>query len=427
MKQLYAQHLACVTRHFEKALNQSDLDYLLIPSGAPVRMYMDDMDYPFKVNAYFNYLVPLTTVPHCWVLFKPGQKPILYFYQPTDYWHKVETLAGQFWESHFDIVQCPQSKPAFSLPQGRGAVLGNVEPYPEFSELSINPPELVAAINWSRAYKTDYEIACLKAANEQALPAHKAAEIAFREGLSEAEINACYLNELRVTSDKTPYRNIVCLNENASILHYTVYNGERQKENRSFLIDAGASFNGYGSDITRTYAKEPGEFQDLITAMDGIQQQLVKELAEVNTYSELHFRAHQLIAELLEETGLVKSSAQSIVEKNISSTFFPHGLGHLLGLWVHDPGGHQANAAGGVNSPDPRYPFLRCTRKVEQNQVFTIEPGLYFIESLLAELKASENGGLIDWAKVELYKPFGGIRIEDNVQVTATGTLNLTR
>lgn len=427
MKQLYAQHLEIVSRHFEKSLAQSDLDYLLIPSGAPVRMFMDDMDYPFKVNAYFNYLVPLTNVPHCWVVVQPGKKLTLHFYQPEDFWHKVEALGDSFWESYFDIVTHTQSKPGFSLPPGRGAILGNPEPYPEFSELEANPEELVSAINWYRAYKTDYEVACLKAANELALPAHKAAEMAFREGLSEAEINASYLNALRVTSDKTPYRNIVCLNENASILHYTVYNTEREKNSRSFLIDAGASFRGYGSDITRTYAKEPGHFSDLISAMDAIQQKLVTELSQVNTYSELHFRAHQHIAELLVETGLVKSSAQSIVEKNISSTFFPHGLGHLLGLWVHDPGGHQASVSGGINSPDPRYPFLRCTRQIETNQVFTIEPGLYFIDSLLAELKASSDGKLVDWATVDAYKPFGGIRIEDNVLVTATGVQNLTR
>jgi Xaa-Pro dipeptidase len=102
-------------------------------------------------------------------------------------------------------------------------------------------------------------------------------------------------------------------------------------------------------------------------------------------------------------------------------------LGHFLGIQVHDVGGHQKEPAGGTNPPPEQYPLLRTTRTLEENQVFTVEPGLYFIEMLLRDFREGDDKDAFDWSLIDRLAPCGGIRIEDNVVVTADGHRNLTR
>ena len=123
----------------------------------------------------------------------------------------------------------------------------------------------------------------------------------------------------------------------------------------------------------------------------------------------------------------MKLDADAIVEKGISSAFFPHGVGHYLGLQVHDIGGHMADAHGNTVTPPKEHPFLLLTRPIEPRNVFTIEPGFYFIDTLLAELRKSEQAKSIDWPRVDRFRKYGGVRIEDNLAVTESGARNLTR
>ena len=147
-------------------------------------------------------------------------------------------------------------------------------------------------------------------------------------------------------------------------------------------------------------------------------------------YIDLHLLAHRKVAEILVRVRVraATSTPTGVVETGISSTFFPHGLGHFLGLQVHDVGRLPGTTAPATPSPKPDgHPYLRLTRVVEPGMVFTIEPGLYFIESLLGELQKSENAKYVDWTKVDEFRKFGGIRIEDDIVVTETGNENLTR
>ena len=104
----------------------------------------------------------------------------------------------------------------------------------------------------------------------------------------------------------------------------------------------------------------------------------------------------------------------------------PHGIGHLLGIQVHDVAGHQQNTKGTVLRPPADSPMLRCTRDLVPNMTFTIEPGLYFIPVILEQERKTDRGKNINWSLIDELTPFGGIRIEDNVRVTETGFENLT-
>ena len=130
------------------------------------------------------------------------------------------------------------------------------------------------------------------------------------------------------------------------------------------------------------------------------------------------------ISQILNDFGIFKCSAEAAFKTDLSTVFLPHGLGHLLGTQTHDVGGYLLNEKGDTQAPDTKYQSLRFTRTVEQNQVFTIEPGIYFIPMLLDPIRDSKD---IDWNRVEDFLPYGGIRIEDNVLVTNKGTKNITR
>jgi Xaa-Pro dipeptidase len=190
------------------------------------------------------------------------------------------------------------------------------------------------------------------------------------------------------------------------------------------LLDAGAACNGYCSDVTRTYVKGTGAtaatFGELIARTDAMQQRLCAAATVGKPYEQLHEEAHQQIGAILAELGVAKVGAEEVVATGLSRAFFPHGLGHSLGLTCHDVGCAEIK-------PKAKNPWLRNTTTISVDQVFTIEPGIYFIEMLLAPLRHGANATRIDWALVDALAALGGIRIEDDVHVVAGGLRNLTR
>jgi Xaa-Pro dipeptidase len=141
----------------------------------------------------------------------------------------------------------------------------------------------------------------------------------------------------------------------------------------------------------------------------------------------LHIDTHRLLAGVLVDAELATGSADTLIATGVTSAFFPHGLGHLIGLQVHDVGGHLADASGTRIDPPSGHPFLRLTRVLEEDMVVTIEPGLYVIDMLLENLRGTPAENHVKWRNVDPLRGFGGIRIEDDVRVLAGGSENLTR
>lgn len=431
LKNLFNQHIDELNARAKTIMERENIHSLIIHSGQAHRQFLDDMDYPFKVNPQFKAWVPVIDNPNCWVIVDGVSKPTLVFYRPVDFWHKVPAIPDDFWTDAFNIILL--QKPdliAEYLPQDltRAAYLGEHIDVAEVLNIDIrNPEELLSYFHYHRAYKTDYEMVCLREANRIAVKGHQAAKAAFLAKKSEYQIQMDYLQSINHTENEVPYSNIIALNENTAILHYTMLDQEAPKESISFLIDAGANFNGYASDITRTYTFEDHEFRQIINVLNAKQLELIDTIKPGMSYVDLHIEMHAMVAQILSDFKIVNLDPQSIIDKGITNTFFPHGLGHFLGLQVHDMGGFMSDDKG-THVPSPKeHPFLRCTRMIEARQVMTIEPGLYFIESLLEDIKATENGVFINWSKVEELSPFGGIRIEDNIIVHRDYVENMTR
>ncbi|HEX6550057.1 MAG TPA: Xaa-Pro dipeptidase, partial [Gammaproteobacteria bacterium] len=334
------------------------------------------------------------------------------------------------WVEHFDIriiKQPDEAKAALAISKNCAFIGEWQDRFGDWGFAAANPEPLIQRLHYARAAKTEYEIECMRIANARAAKAHRAAEQAFRSGASEFEIHTAYCKSCGQTDDELPYHAIIALNEHAATLHYQFWNTNKPAQYHAFLIDAGAQINGYASDVTRTFSAQQDDFQALIDALDGAQQQLAAKVRPGLDYAALHLESHQTIAKLLHEFGFVKLPAAEIVANGISSTFFPHGLGHMLGLQVHDVGGRQAAPEGGEIPRPEGHPYLRTTRTLGENFVVTIEPGLYFIPSLLAALKAGPHSSSINWDRVDEFRKFGGIRIEDNVVARNSGPENLTR
>jgi len=427
---LYADHLATLTRRADEALARGGFDALVVPSGRLHYQVFDDRDYPYAVNPQFKAWVPLTRVPDSWLVYVPGERPKVIYHQPFDYWHVVPSAPSGEWTRHMDAVIVRTPDEALQhLPKdaAKCAILG--EPQSALGRFAPNnPPAVVQYLEYQRAFKTAYEVEMMRAASRIGVRAHRAAERAFRAGASEFGIHLAYCQAAGQDANDLPYNNIVALNEHGAVLHYTDRDRLPPKPVRSFLIDAGASHAGYACDITRTYSQDTSdEFQALIDAVDRAQLAMCDQVRSGVDYRQLHLDAHLSLARILREFGLVTVSAEVAVETGVSSAFFPHGIGHGIGLQVHDVAGFAESDRGGTLPKPDGHPYLRLTRTLAPGMVVTIEPGLYFIDMLLDQLKDRGFGPSVDWARVDAFRPFGGIRIEDDVVCTDDAPLNLTR
>jgi Xaa-Pro dipeptidase len=429
--QSFAQHLQVVAQRSAAALSAAGYDGLLLHAGVAPLLFLDDHHLPFRAQAPFKVWAPLADAPDSFVFFTPGKKPLLLLNQPVDYWHKSPSLPDAYWTSAFEIVSCASRADArAALPRdlGRTAFIG--APFPELMSWgpgAINPEHLIVGLDYARAAKTPYEIACLREANLLGARGHGAAERAFRDGASEFGIALEFMKACGLREQELPYNPIVALNEAGAVLHYQFQERRAPARLHALLIDAGAEFGGYASDITRSYSYDDAGFAAIIERFDQLQQKLCAQVRVGLDWRDFHQASYRAISEFLREIGVINVSADQAIDSALTTVFYPHGIGHLLGLQVHDVGGTQGSPDGKQIERPYNHPFLRLTRKLEDGFVVTVEPGFYFIDQLLDEAKLKPIGKMIEWARVEQLKKFGGVRIEDDVVARPGGHENLTR
>lgn len=429
LNSLYAAHLAEQQARTEHALQRGGYDALLIASGIEKFAFLDDRPYVFQTNPHFKLWVPLVQHPDSWLVIRPGHKPRLVYCQPEDYWHVPPAAPSGFWVEHFEliVVRRPEDARQHLQVPGRLAIIGEADAALD-GVVPNNPPQVLNPLHYARAVKTPYELLRLREASALGAKAHLAAQRAFREGRSEAEIHRAYLAASGHAERDLPYGNIVALNEHAAVLHYQYQDVKAPAQSLSLLVDAGAHSVGYASDITRTTGNGDANFQALIDAMEAAQLRLVDGVRAGVDYRDVHLASHREIAGVLRQLGIVKMDEEAMVAERVTATFLPHGIGHLLGLQVHDVGGFMANEDGGVIDKPEGHRYLRLTRVLRPGMVVTIEPGLYFIPMLLEQLRATPAAAQVDWALVKHLSAFGGVRIEDDVACSDGGAPeNMTR
>ena len=425
---LFSQHLDVRMAYLEKALAAQRFDALVISSGMPHTYFADDADAPFHTVPHFRHYCPLPG-PHHALKLEPGKRPLLVRYAPEDFWYEQLPLGTPYWLPGFQVVEAPTVEAVWAQvgQPPRAAYIGNETDRAQAAGLETNPLELTAYLDWGRSFKTPYELACMEEATRRGVLGHQAGRRAFLGGASELEIHHAFLQAAGCLEQELAFPSIVALDEKGATLHYE--NKRDARDGRTLLLDCGVRFQGYPSDITRT-TPAPGcdpRFQALAAGMERNQKVLAGAVAPGLPFGDLHHRSHLMLAALLKEHGILRAEPDEAVALGLTRPFYPHGLGHLLGIQVHDVAGKLAGPDGGIAPPPPQHPTLRTTRLLEPGMVVTIEPGCYFIPMLLRPFREHDLSGRFNWKLIEDLSPMGGIRVEDDVLVTPAGCRNLTR
>jgi Xaa-Pro aminopeptidase len=342
--------------------------------------------------------------------------------------------AEVIWEGEEFDTQKPQNDfkdlAEFLKSKSQVFVMGEVRGVDKALASYIHPEsdqlfELQAAFDKERRKKDAEEIQLISRVSEIAHQGYIRLKEIIRPGISEKEIRLEYeTTVLRAGADGLPYDTIVGAGTNAAILH-AIPTSKIVQQEELVLIDAGAEIQDYCVDITRVFPTS-GKFSEQQKAIYDLvlkaQKEAIAACRSGSLWNRVHLTAAKVIAEGLHALNILKVSADEAVATEAISVFFPHGVGHLVGLRVRDVG-HSQNIRpkkyGGV--------MIRIDLELENDHLVTVEPGCYFIKAFLENSKVREKyQNQINWQEVEKWKSIGGVRIEDDILITQSGPRNLT-
>lgn len=423
----------------KKLLNELDRQeghYVFIEGAQVSNRYGTDYEYAFRQESNFWYLTGVDEPDFLFMLdLYDGQSYLFIPRRDSHYavWHGkvtpmqeyLETLQPDFIYYSDEIAKVFNSLSIKVVHTNNASSALNLLPITEHQE--IETEFLVPALARCRVIKSEYEIEQLRLACEANDNAYKALMQQIKPGDWEYTAQAIHSGEnMKQGLLHAAYSGIFAGGTNAAILHYT-NNNEQLKDGDLLLVDAGFECNGYASDYTRTFPVN-GKFTERQKAIYDIvlaaQNETIAMLKPGTLTENLHYTAARVITEGLVNLGLLKGKIEDLMQEHVFALFFPHGLGHMIGLDTHDPGGYLP---GEERIDKPGIKFLRMRRTLEEGMAITIEPGIYFVPALLKE--AFENPKYESYLNKELiesYLDFGGVRIEDNCVITKDGCINLT-
>src|SRR6056297_817858 len=414
--------------------NQDGVIYL---KGADIMYrYGTDFEFPFRQESNFWYLTGVNEPEYNAVLdIKSGDYHLFAPERDAQFavWHGMiksnDQIQKDYEPDHLhranDILSVLKKlKPSsiYCLDEEQAAFIEDLN-----RNFNVETDTLQDALTFCRCIKTDHELDLLREAARVNNIAHLEAMKALKPGMHEYEIKGVF--DYHHTSYgllQPAYTGIHAGCTNGAILHY-VENKDKINDGELYLIDAGYECEGYASDVTRTYPAN-GRFSDeQASVYQTVLNALNSAIAMVEPgvkMEDLHMAAAEIIIKGLKQMGLVKGSVEDLMENDIFALFFPHGLGHFLGLDTLDVGGYPK----GVDRIDrPGIRFLRARRELQAGMVITIEPGIYFIPALLKKaFEDEEKSKFLNADKLQAFFDFGGVRIEDNIIVTEDGCENMT-
>jgi Xaa-Pro aminopeptidase len=387
------------------------------PIGVPGRL---DLTYPFKAHTEYFYLTDRNQPDG--VLAFDAQDGWVDFVAPV-------TEADRLWSG------APAEDPPGPTTEQLAGWLQARSGRP-IADLGVADPDLGAdqelterlhfALNAVRRPKDEIELERMRAAERATAPAFAAALTMLRDGVSEREVQVeLEVAALRAGADAMAYDTLVGSGPNSGVLHF-MPSGRRLREGDLVLIDAGAEYCGYASDITRTYpvgGRLDGAQAELHALVRAAELSCIELCVPGVEWRDVHLHAALLIAEGLAAFGLLRGAPESLVESGAVWLFFPHGIGHLVGLGIRDAGGVLAERR---HDPPP-FPHLRVDLPLDPGIVVTVEPGVYFVPAILNDPERRRlHHDAVVWERVDSMLGFGGIRIEDDVLITAGGHEVLT-
>ena len=264
-----------------------------------------------------------------------------------------------------------------------------------------------------RRPKDDVEVERMRVAAEATRAGFAELVPLIEAGRSERELQvALEAAFLRHGGDFLAFETIVAAGDHAAVLHFTP-TGRVLRDGELLLVDAGAEFRGYASDVTRTYAVSGTFAPEQALVYETVRRAGEAAIATCRPgveWREVHRAAALVVADGLLELGVLRGSRESLVESGAVTLFFPHGVGHMVGLGIRDAG----PASDETRDRVPGLPRLRVDIPLAPRHAWTVEPGVYVVPALLASAHGRDD---VVWERVDRLRGFGGVRLEQNVLI----------
>ncbi len=406
------------------ALGLKSDELLLVGAGQPLpKPELSDQHLPFIAHQEYYYLAGHAAAHGGILAYDPAKDEWTSFVPEVSemerVWDGAEQLPGEFLGNFPRWLAARQNG-------RRIAVLG--APLAGVAADEALTARVRDALRHARRPKDAGEIEVMKRCAAATAEGYAALQPFLRAGFSERrmqiELEAGFF---RGGADKTGYDTIVGVGKQAAVFHGSPSPHRVAQDGDFILIDAGGELDRYVIDVTRTYVAggKPGAFQrDLYAAVKNAHARACAKCVPGAEWKEIHFGAAIDMISSLVDMGVMKGNPTSLVEQEAHMLFFPHGVGHMLGLGVRDGSGLEPG-----RSKDPR-PCLRSLRMdliLRPGYIVTVEPGLYFIPALLNDpVRREKYRDCVNWSLAEQHLTLGGVRIEDNMLVTDDAPENLT-
>ncbi|KAL6974517.1 Xaa-Pro dipeptidase [Sarracenia purpurea var. burkii] len=284
-----------------------------------------------------------------------------------------------------------------------------------------------------RVSKSDMELALIQFANDISSEAHIEVMRKTRPGMKEYQLESMFLHHTYMygACRHCSYTCICATGGKSSVLHYghaAAPNDRTLEDGDMALLDMGAEFHFYGSDITCSFPVN-GKFTSdqclVYNAVLGAHNAVISSMKPGVSWVDMHKLAEQKILQSLKKECLLIGDVDDMMAERLGAVFMPHGLGHLLGIDTHDPGGYLK---GAKRPSESGLRALRTSRELQEGMVITVEPGCYFIDALLIPaMESSSTSKFFNPEEINRFKDFGGVRIESDVCVTANGCVNMSK
>lgn len=412
----------------------------LIAAGMPASRNFPANLYPFRASSHFLYLVGASIAGALMHLTPDGAK--LYVPRPTDshrLWHgegeDLAVISESIGTEVGYVDQLPNIALAMTIPcmdHETNARLTTLlgRPIQKGVFHSLDEPLMTAMVN-VRLRHDDLAIQEIRSAAEATVEAHGLAQRSIRPGVSCHEVWALMQAEFVRRGMGAAYNPIIT--PAGEVLHCDSLNATLEKGDL-VLLDVGAETpTGWAADVTRTWSvgAMPSDQQRSIHAIvSKAHEDAVSMVAPGVEYRDIHLRACLTLTQGLVEVGILMGDPEDLVDRDAHALFFPHGIGHLLGLDVHDMedlGDHAGYEKGRSRSDRFGLGYLRLDRPLAAGMVVTIEPGFYQVPTLLTKSALSRAvRDCVDWTRLAHFADVRGIRIEDDILVTDSGYENLT-
>ncbi|HEV3478369.1 MAG TPA: aminopeptidase P family protein [Gaiellaceae bacterium] len=419
--------VAQLTRRRSAAAAAWDLkdEFVLIGAGEPVPVPgRYDLTYPFRAHSEYLYLTDRERAGGV-LAFDPAEGWTEFVVPVTGeelLWSGVDGLEEGVPDGTRSVTELTEwLEPRRDRRCGcLGAHMPGVSSDAELEE------ELRYALTQVRRRKDEVELARMRRAEQATRCGFLAIEGLIEPGRTERELQIeLEAHFFRGGADTIAYETIIAGGAHAAVLHFAP-TGRPLGEGELVLIDAGGEYRGYASDVTRTYPVSGAFTPQQAQLYQTVEQALgtaIRTCTPGVEWREVHRAAALVIAEGLVDGGILRGKGESLFERGAVSLFFPHGVGHMVGLGIRDAGG----VLRGRSDPGPGFPRLRVDLPLEPGYTMTVEPGIYFIPAVLRdEATRKELSDAVQWERVDAMLDFGGIRLEENVLITEDGCEVLT-